>query len=79
MIDHQAAILDNFDSGFGELFGDGIVANSGLQPYCLRHLRQNIFNVSRNVLRAAKYVNEINVDWNVDEPAKDLLPEYLRY
>ena len=79
MIHHDAAVLNDFDSGFCECFGYGIVTNSGLQPYCLRHLCQNIFNVRRNVLRAAKDVHEINRDWNVDEPAIDLLPEYLRH
>ena len=32
--------------------------------------------MTRNVLRAAEDVHEINVDRNVDESAKDLLPEY---
>jgi hypothetical protein len=34
--------------------------------------------VRRNVLRTAKDVHEINMDWNVNEPPIDLLPKYLR-
>lgn len=79
MVHHQAAILNDFDSGFCKCFGRGVVANSGLQPYCFRHLRQNIFNMWRNVLRTAEDVDEIDVDRNVRKPAIDLLVEYSRY
>lgn len=79
MIHHETAILDDFDSGFREWFGRGIVPNSGLQPYCLRHLRQNIFNVGRDVLRTAEDVHEIDIDRNVNEPPVDLLLEYARH
>ena len=78
MIHHEAAILDDFDPGFGEYLGGGIVANARLQPYGLRLLRQNISNVRRDFLRAAKDVYEIDVDRNVDEPTIDLFAEYSR-
>ena len=77
MIHHDAAILDDFDPGFGECFGHGIVVNSGLQPNRLRHLRQDIFNVRRNIFRSSKDVHEIDIDRNINEAAKDLLPEYV--
>ena len=78
MVHHETAILNDFDSCFCECFGCGIVANSGLQPYRLRHFCQNIFNVRRNFLRSAKNVYEIDIDWNVDESPVHLLPEYPR-
>ena len=78
MIHHEAAILDDFDPGFGECFGGGIVTNTGLQPYGLRLLRQNVFNVRRDFLRAAKDVYEIDMDRNVDEPSIDLFAEDSR-
>ncbi len=51
MIYHDAAILNDFDPGFCKRLNRGIIANPRLQPYCLRHLRQDIFNMRRNVLR----------------------------
>ena len=76
MVDHKTAILNDFDAGFRKCFGCRIVTNPGLQPYCLRHLRQNIFNVSRNILGTAKDVHEINIDRNVSKPPIDRLVEY---
>ena len=78
MIYHEAAILDDFDPGFGECFGGGVVANTGLQPYGLRLLGQNIFNMRRDVPRASKDVYEIDIDRNVNEPAIDLFTKYSR-
>ena len=78
MIDHEAAILNDFDASIGKYFGGGIVANPGLKPDGFRLLCQNIFDVRRNVLRSAKHVYEIDIDRNVDEPAIDLFTEYSR-
>ena len=77
MIHHEAAILNDLDSGLGKCFSDGGVANTGLQPYCFRHLCQNVFDVSRNVLGAAEDIYQININGNVDQTAINLLPEYL--
>lgn len=79
MIDHKAAILNDFDSCFGERFSRGGVANPRLQPNSLRHLPQNIVNVRWNVPRSSEHVDEINIDRNVDEPSKNGFAEYLRY
>jgi hypothetical protein len=32
VIDHQSAILHDFDAGFGENFRSGVIADAGLQP-----------------------------------------------
>ena len=79
MIHHEAAILNDFDPGFGECLGGGIVANTGLEPYGLRLLRQDVFNVRRDVLRSAKDVYEIDIDRNINEPAIDFFTEYSRH
>jgi len=78
MIHHEAAILNDFDPRFGECFGGGIVANTGLQPYGLRLLRQNVFNMRRDVLRSSKDVYEIDIDRHVNEPSIDLFTKYSR-
>lgn len=78
MINHEAAILNDFDPGVRKYFGHCIVANSGLQPYCLRHFGQNIFDVRWNVRRTTKYVNEINIHRDVYKPPIDGFPENVR-
>ena len=32
MIDHQATVLDHFDSGLRELFGGGLMTDAELHP-----------------------------------------------
>jgi hypothetical protein len=69
MIHHDATVLNDFDSGFCERFGGGIVTNSRLQPYCLRHLSLNIFKM-KGLPEIGENVHEINFDRSVNEPAK---------
>jgi len=38
VLDHQAAVLHDFDACFGELFRDSVIANAGLKPNRLRFL-----------------------------------------
>ena len=79
MIDHETAILNDFDPCLRKCFSRGVITNSRLQPHCLRFLCQNIFNVRGNFLRSAKHVYEIDIVRNVDEAAIDLFAEYLRH
>lgn len=78
MIHHEAAILNDFNPGFCKCLGHALIVNSRLHPNCFRHLRQNIFDVRRNILRSAKDVDKIDLHRNVDEPAKDLFTKNSR-
>ncbi len=77
MIDHQAAVLHDFNTGAGELFGDGVVTNAKLHPYRLRFLSQQIVEVRGNVLRAAKNVDHIDCVRNLLQLTMDLFTENL--
>lgn len=73
MIDHQAAILDNFDSGVRQGFSCKIVSDSELHPGALRFRRDDIVQMLRNVLWAAKNIYEVDSDRHFAETAINLL------
>ena len=77
MIDHEAPILHDFNAGAGELFSDGVVTDAKLHPYRLRFLSQQIVEVRRYVLRAAKNVDHIDFARNLLQLAMDLFAEDL--
>ena len=65
MIYHQATILHNSHSRFGQLFGDDRVADTQLHPNRLWFFRKQIIQMRRNVLRTAEDIHHVNIFRNV--------------
>lgn len=57
IINHQAAVLHHLESRSGQLLSHFIMTYARLEPYRLRLLRQDIFNVLRDVPWATKNID----------------------
>jgi hypothetical protein len=69
MLDHQAAVLHDFDAGSGQCFRRRVIADPGLKPYRLRSLGQDIVNVTGDVWSPAKNIYQVDVTGNLLQPA----------
>jgi len=72
-LDHQTAILNDVDSGAGELLGSVVVANAELKPNRLRLLRDDVIDVRRNVMWPAKDIHHVDLAGNLGDRAVDPL------
>jgi hypothetical protein len=77
MLDHQAPILDDFNTRLGQLLGDRAIGDSGLHPNDFRLLRQNVVEVGRHILGPAKDVHHINFYRYIDQLPINRLSQYL--
>lgn len=75
MLNHQTAVLDDFDACSGELLRHLVVSYTGLKPHGLRLFGQHIIDVTKNVMRAAKDIDKIDVSGDIDQPSVDRLPQ----
>ncbi len=71
VLDHQAAVLDDFDAGPSELFRNNIVANARLKPDRRGFLSQQIVQMKPDILGSAKDIDEIDRARNLSQFAKD--------
>ncbi len=58
MIDHQAAILHDFNSGAGEALGGAVVADARLEPDRFRFRGEDVFEVRVDVFGAARVISD---------------------
>ena len=77
MINHQAAVLNDFDICFCKSLGNRIVPDARLQPHGFRFLCEYVVQVSWNIPGTAKDVYQVDLDGYVDQLAIDLLPKDL--
>ena len=76
-VDHETALLDDEDAGFGEALGALVVADARLQPDGARALGEDVVDVRGHVAGAAEDVDDVDVaghvgDATVDARAEDL-------
>lgn len=75
VIDHQASILDDVDPCVGELGGEDIVSDALLEPHQRGAQREEVFEVTGEVLGAAEDVDEVERCGDVAELAHHRGPE----
>ena len=71
MLHHQATILHNLDARFGQRLRCGVVSNARLKPNRSWHLGQNLFDVTVDILGAAKDIHQINITGNLRQATTD--------
>src|ERR1051325_2943706 len=71
MLDHQAAVLHDFDARARQFLGGGVVADARLKPYGFRLFGEDILDVRVDVVAAAENIDENEAAGNIDEPAVD--------
>lgn len=79
MLDHQAAVLDDFDAAAGEIFRRGVIADAGLKPNGRRFFFEDIFDVRADVVGPTKYIDQIDFARYIGEPAINRPAENFSY
>src|SRR5438874_1198952 len=77
VIDHQAAVLHDEDSGARERLRRPIVSNPALQPHRTRLFGEQVLEVAGDVARPAEDVDDVDLARHVDHLPIDLLAEDL--
>jgi hypothetical protein len=75
VLHEQAPILDDVDPGVGDPSSECIIADSKLQPHGARALGEDVERVPFEVLRAAEYIDDVDLTRNVDQASKHRLAE----
>lgn len=65
VLNHEAAALDDLDACTGELFGDEIVLNAGLEPDRVGARSEQIIKVIGQLLATAENINQIDRSGNI--------------
>jgi hypothetical protein len=75
VIDHETAVLDDFDACTRKCLGHLVVSYPGLKPDGLGSFRKHVLEMRGDIFRATEHVDNIDLTGNIREAVKDLLAQ----
>ena len=75
VVDHQSAVLNDFDACLGEYLCGFVVANAGLKPDGHRAFGYDVVDVGSDVVGPAKDIDHVDAAWNVGQFAINFLTQ----